>query len=250
MNAVVRTEALKLVRSPVGAIATLSLVVGTLALLGGIAAAVASGNPELTAKVGAGGTPDWPGLLTSAAQVTSAGGLLAGGVVLAWLFGREFADGTVVALFALPVGRGHIALGKLAVYAVWLVVVNTALTGGLLALGAALGYGAPSADTWSGLGRQLVLGVLMGASATPVAWVATVTHSLLAGVGGAIGLVVLAQVGVLAGAGGWLPLAAPVLWAVSEGSSVTIVQLGLTLVVTVAFASWTAASWQRMQVAR
>ncbi|PYG00935.1 ABC-2 type transport system permease protein [Georgenia satyanarayanai] len=250
MNAAVRSEALKLVRSPVGTIATLALVVGTLVLLGGITAALASGNPELTAKVGVGATLDWAGLLASAAQITSAGGLLGSGVVLAWLFGREFTDGTVVALFALPVGRGRIALGKLAVYAVWLVGVNAALTVGLLGLGAALGYGAPSADTWAGLARQLVLGVLAGASATPVAWVATVTRSLLAGVGGAIGLVVVTQVGVLAGAGGWLPLAAPALWAMSEGTAVTVVQLGLTLVVAAAFACWTAVSWQRMQVRR
>src|SRR5690606_20999878 len=89
LSTAVRSEALKLVRSPVGTIATLALVVGTLVLLGGITAALASGNPELTAKVGVGATLDWAGLLASAAQITSAGGLLGSGVVLAWLFGRE-----------------------------------------------------------------------------------------------------------------------------------------------------------------
>lgn len=250
MNAAIRVEALKLVRSPVGVIGSLALVAGTLALLGGITAALASGNPELTAKVGIAATLDWAGLLAGAAQITSAGALLGFGVVLSWMFGREFTDGTITGLFALPVSRARIALAKLAVYAVWAIVVSVLLTLGILALGLALNYGAPTAEVWAALGRHAVLTILTAAVAIPVAWVATVTRSLLAAVGGAITLVIVAQVGVLAGAGGWMPLAAPALWAMSSGAAVGPLQLTLTVAFSAAFIALTSASWARLQLNR
>ena len=56
MRAAMRVEALKLTHSLVGLIATLAVVAGMLALLGGITAGVAGGNPELVAKAGPAGT--------------------------------------------------------------------------------------------------------------------------------------------------------------------------------------------------
>src|SRR5699024_4307702 len=53
--------------------------------------------------------------------------LLAFGVALAWLFGREFADATVSGLFAIPISRPTIAIAKLCVYYCWVVLVAIAL---------------------------------------------------------------------------------------------------------------------------
>jgi len=250
MNTAIRVEALKLVRSPVGTIGTIALVAGTLALLGGITATLAGGNPELTAKVGTAATLNWNGLLASAAQITAAGGLLGLGIVLSWMFGREFTDGTITGLFALPVSRSRIALAKLAVYAVWAIVVSLALTLGILALGLLLGYGIPTVDGWASLGRQGALTLLTAAIAIPVAWIATATRSLLAAVGGAIALVVIAQVSALAGAEGWMPLAAPALWTMSAGAAVNPAQLSLAALFGIAFAALTTASWARLQLNR
>lgn len=250
MNAAIRVEALKLVRSPVGMIGTLALVAGTLALLGGITVALADGNPELTAKAGAAATLDWNGLLASAAQITAAGGLLGFGVVLSWMFGREFTDGTITGLFALPVSRSRIALAKLTIYTAWSIAVSVVLTLGILALGLLLGYGTPTADDWGGLARHGALTMFTSAIAVPVAWIASVTRSMLASVGGAIALVIIAQVGALAGAGGWMPLAAPALWAMSSGTAVTPVQLALAIAVGIVFAALTCAAWARLQLNR
>lgn len=250
MNAAVRAEARKLLRAPVGIIATLAIVGGTLALLGGITAALRAGNPELTAKAGAAASLDWSGLLSGAAQITSAGGLLGFGVVLSWIVAREFTDGTVTGLFALPVGRGRIALAKLLVYAAWACAVSLLLTLGILALGLALGYGAPTGEAREGLARQALLSLLGAALAVPVAWVATVTRSLLAAVGSAIALVVLAQVGVLAGAGGWMPPAAPALWAMTGGDGASAPQLLVSLAVGVVSAVLVCVAWERLQLAR
>ncbi|MDT0158336.1 ABC transporter permease [Microbacterium sp. ARD32] len=250
MKRAIRVEALKLTRSPVGIVAGLAIVLGLLALLGGISAAVAGGQPELVVKLGPAASADWGGLLSAAAQIMSAGGLLGFGVVLSWMFGREFTDGTITALFALPVGRGRIALAKLVVFLCWAVAVAVASTLGLLALGLLLRYGAPGPDAWVALGRQLALGALTAVSAIPVAWVATATRSLLAGVASAIALVVLAQVGALAGAGGWMPPAAPALWAISGGTAVSAGQLSLTVAVAALFAAVVAVSWSRLQLHR
>ncbi|MDR0591757.1 MAG: ABC transporter permease [Bifidobacteriaceae bacterium] len=250
MNAAIRVEALKLVRSPVGTIGTLALVVGTLALLGGITAALASGNPELTAKAGSAATLDWNGLLANAAQITAVGALLGFGVVLSWMFGREFTDGTITGLFALPVSRHQIALAKLAVYVVWAIAVSIVLTLGFLALGLVLGYYIPTADTWAGIAIQGTLGMLTAAIAVPAALIATLARSVLAAIGSVIALVVLAQVGVLTGAGGWMPLAAPALWAISDGANVSPAQLALAIAVGVVFSILTAAGWARLQLDR
>ncbi len=250
MNQVVRVEALKLTRSPVGVIGSAAIVLGIAVLCSVMMAALASGDPQLVAKVGPGASRDWPGLVGVAAQISGAGGFLAFGVVGAWLFGREFTDGTITGLFGLPVARGTIAAAKLAVYAAWATVVSAAVVAVVLLTGLVLGFGTPDAGAWEGLGRLLVLGVLSAGVAVPTAWVATITRSLLSGVSVAIGLVVVAQVGVLAGGGGWLPLAAPALWAVSGGTAVSVVQLCGPVAFAAVAATATAWSWHRLQLDR
>src|SRR5699024_1288664 len=141
-----------------------------------------------------------------------AGALITFGVVLAWMFGREFADGTITGLFTLPVSRGRIALAKLVVYAGWVLLVSTTLPLCVLVLGVLLGYGHPDAEASRSLARLCLLAALTGAAATPVAWVTTLARSLLAGVGTTLLLVVVAQIGALAGCGGCRPLAAPAVW--------------------------------------
>lgn len=250
MRAAIRAEALKLTHSQVGVIATLAFVAGTLALLGGITAGVAAGNQELIAQAGPTGVLNWNGLLAGAAQITAVAAVLCFGIVLAWMFGREFSEGTITGLFALPVTRGGIALAKLAVFAVWAVVVNVPLTAGVLVLGLALGYGPPDAETWVALGRLFILVLFSAGIAVPIAWIATLARSLLAAVGCTVALVVIAQVGTLAGAGGWMPLAAPALWALSSGAAVTGAQLALTLAVPGVFAGLVCLSWSRLQLDR
>jgi len=248
VRAALRVEARKLARSPVGLVGTLALVLGTVLLLAGTSAALVAGNAEVAAKLGPAATLGWSGLLLAAAQVTAAGGLLGSGVVLAWIFGREFTDGTLAALFALPVRPARTALAKLTVHAGWVVAVHLLLAPAVLGLGLVLGHGPPTADTWAGLGRQLVLGVLTGIAAAPVAWVTTLGRSLLAGTRCAIGLVVAGQVGALTGVHGWVPFAAPVLWA--TGHDVTVAQLGLTAVLAAACAAATSTTWARLQLDR
>lgn len=250
MRAAMRVEALKLVRSPVGVISTAAIAGGIVVLVAALMAATSSGDPAMIAKLGGSATFDWTGLLNTAAQITGAAGLIGFGVVLAWLFAREFADGTITGLFALPIGRGTIAAAKLAIYTVWAVSVSLLIAAALLLLGLVLGFGMPDASAWAGLGRQLSLGILTAAIALPVAWVATASRSLLAGVSCAIALVIVAQVGAITGAGGWMPLAAPALWAISGGAAVSGAQLALPAILAAVVGAGTIVTWRRLQLDR
>jgi ABC-2 type transport system permease protein len=211
--------------------------------------ALASGDPQVVAKLGALVDPGgWVGFLTSAAQVTAVAGLLGFGVVLSWLFGREFADGTITGLFGLPVGRGTIAAAKLVVYALWSVVTAVALAGMLLLLGLAAGLGTIPPDVVGLLTRQVAVTVLTAALALPAAWAATMGRGLLAGIGTILGVVVVAQVAVFSGWGAWFPFSAPGLWA--TGGPVSAVQLALVAPVALLFAALVVVSWRRLQLDR
>jgi ABC-2 type transport system permease protein len=250
MRAALWAETVKLTGSLVGRVATIALVVGIAALTGSILLAAASGNPQLVAKLGPGATADWNGFLLSAAQITGAGGMGGFGIVVAWMFGREFGDGTITGLFALPVRRATIAGAKLLVYAGWAVAVSVLLAAVLLVEGLIAGLGPLTEADAMTLLRQLALSIMTAAIAVPVAWAATLGRGVLAGVSVAIGLVVVAQFSVLAGAGGWMPLAAPALWAISSGVGVTAGQLSLLIPFVALAAAAVLVTWQRLQLDR
>lgn len=248
MRAAIWAEVVKLAGSTVGRVGSLAVVVGISVLSGSMLLAAHSNDPQLLAKLGPVATGDWTGFLLGAAQITGAGGLAGFAVVLAWMVGREFGDGTITGLFALPVRRSTIALAKLLVYGAWAVAMSVLLAVVLLLVGTIAGLGPLTDANWATLARQVALGVMSAAITTPVAWAATLTRSVLGGVSVAIGLVVVAQVSVLAGLGGWMPLAAPALWAVSGGTAVTPPQLLLLVPFALAAVLATVLTWQRMQL--
>ena len=101
------------------------LAVGVTVLAAAMVAAARTGDTEIVAKIGPeAATGDWSALLAVAIQITAAAGVLAFGVGISWLYGREFADGTIPGLFGLPVGRGAIATAKLLVYLVWAIAAR------------------------------------------------------------------------------------------------------------------------------
>lgn len=250
MRAAIWAEVVKVAGSTVGRVGSIAIVVGISILSGSMLLAAHSDDPQLLAKIGPVAAGDWNGFLLGSAQITGAGGLGGFAVVLAWMFGREFADGTITGLFALPVRRSTIALAKLVVYATWAAVMSAFLGLALVVVGTISGLGALSDDNWATLARQIALGVMSAAITLPVAWAATLSRSVLGGVSVAIGLVVVAQVSVLAGLGGWMPLAAPALWAVSGGTEVSPVQLLLLVPFAGAAILATALAWRRMQLDR
>src|SRR4051812_43083355 len=251
MRAAVWAEIVKLIGSTVGRVASIAIVLGIAAISGSmLLAAATSSDPQLLAKLGPVATGDWRGFLLGGAQITGAGGLGGFAVALAWMFGREFGDGTITGLFALPIPRTTIALAKLVVYALWVCAMSIALALALMAVGSVAGLGPLGESDWWMLARQCALCVMSIAITLPVAWAATLSRSVLGGVSVAIGLVVVAQVSVLAGLGGWMPLAAPALWALSGGVDVSGLQLSLLVPFGVLAIVACAVTWRRLQLDR
>lgn len=227
----------------------LLLVLGLCGLTATIVLAARSGNTQLLAKLGPqAASGDWTALLSAAAQITSAGGLLAFGVGASWLYGREFADGTVSGLFGLPVSRGRIAAAKLVVFAGWSVVVSVLMTVVLLGAGLVLGLGLPDGNAVTGLGRQFALGLLTAAIAVPAGWAASLGRGLLPGIAATVGILVLAQVAVLADFASWVPFVAPAMWALQPATSAVI--LLVVPSVPILFGAATVSLWRRLQLDR
>ncbi|GAA4048002.1 ABC transporter permease [Agromyces indicus] len=227
---------------------TAFLVVGIVVLAVGAAAGAASGDERLAAKLGPlAGAGGWNGLVGVVAQVESAAALLGFGVALSWLVGREFADGTVAGLFALPIRRSTIAVAKLVVYLAWAATVAVLLTGAVAIAGLALGHGVT--DAAASLLRIPALAVLTALIATPAAWAATAGRGLLPGIAATVALIAVAQVLAVVGVGGAIPFVAPALWAI-EPDAATGWGLALVPVTALAFAGLCARAWSRLQLDR
>ncbi|HEU4465639.1 MAG TPA: ABC transporter permease [Agromyces sp.] len=246
----VAVEARKAVASRVMVSITVLLLAGVAAIAFGMLLAAASGQEQVIAKLGPLAELDgWARLVGVVVQVTAAGGLGAFGVALSWMFGREFADGTVSALFALPVSRPTIALAKLAVYGAWAVGVAVLLTAVVAVLGLAMGLGASDGAGLAELARVPVLAVLTALIAVPAAWAATVGRGLLPGIGATVVLMVVAQVLAVAEVGTWIPIVAPALWAIAP-SSTPAAALLIVPTVPLAFGGLCAWTWARLQLDR
>jgi ABC-2 type transport system permease protein len=250
MSAALRAELVKLAASLVGRAATVAVVAGTTGLAAVMLWAVRSGDPGVVAKLGTAATDDWNGYIGAATQVTGAGGLLGAGLVLGWMVGREFSDRAIHGLFALPIGRATLVGAKLLAFGIWAAAVAVTLPTVLVIVGALAGLGTPDEDALRALARLAVVSAAGALLATPVALAATLGRSVLAPVGVSVALLVVAEVSVIAGAGGWMPLAAPTLWAVTDGVAAT---LGQTALVIPFAAVWVGASllaWHRLQLDR
>jgi ABC-2 type transport system permease protein len=226
------------------------LAIGVTVLAAAMVLAARSGDTEIVAKLGPqAATGDWPAFLSVAVQITSAAGVLAFGVGISWLYGREFADGTIPGLFGLPVSRGAIAGAKLLVYLAWALLVALALVLLLLGAGSAVGLGAPDTDVLVGLARQFALGALTALIAVPCGWAASLGRGLLPGIATAVGILVISQVAVIADFASWVPFVAPAFWAIHPDVH-TAVALVVVPIVPAIFGAATVLVWRRLQLDR
>ncbi|MDH3249834.1 MAG: ABC transporter permease [Acidimicrobiia bacterium] len=195
-------------------------------------------------------SPGWEGYLGMTGQISAAAALVGVGVVVSWVFGREHADGTFPALFALPVRRDAIALAKLMVLTMWVGVVSAAVVVTSWAAGA-LVVGSGSA-TVEGLAELGLVTLLTGISGIAVSLFASAGRGYLPGVGATILLIISAQVSVLFGTGGWFPPAVPGLIAVQGATgipTVSWIQIVAVPLLTGVVSATTVAWWRHAEVA-
>src|SRR5262249_621079 len=145
LNAMIWIELRKALRS----LLPLWTGLASLVLPAGIAFMIfAARHPQLTQQLGlisakanlvAYADTDWPAYLSLSGLLLAAAGFFLFVLIVSWVFGREFVDGSLKDLLAGPVRRASILLAKFLVAAGWSGAQALVLLAVTLALGALIG---------------------------------------------------------------------------------------------------------------
>ena len=183
----------------------------------------ASRNPQISQNLGlisakanllAYASTDWPTYLGLFGQIVGAGGFILFVLVTSWVFGREFADGTVKDMLAVPVPRSSILLAKFIVAAAWSGGLTLVIFSVGLVLGALMQLPQGSLVVVArGSAVVAVTAALVILAVTPFALVASVGRGYLLPVGVAVLTLMLTDLVVFAGWGEYFPWAVPGIYA-------------------------------------
>ena len=178
-------------------------------------------NPQLARQLGLLGTKanllvasaDWLGYLTMLIEFTALGGFFFFCLAVSWIFGREFSDGTLKDLLAVPVPRFQIVLAKYLIVSVWCIglIAETSITG--LILGAAVRLpGGSIAILLHGAGMLVVTSIMSIILIMPFAFFASVGRGYLLPIGIAVLTMILGNLAVTLGWGAYYPWSVPGLY--------------------------------------
>jgi ABC-2 type transport system permease protein len=166
----------------------------------------------------AGGAATWPYYLGILGQAIAIGGILLFSLVESWVFGREFADGTLKDLLAVPVARATILLAKFLVVVLWSLLLTVMLFLVSLLLGAAIGLSQGTTEVfWHGTATLAVAACLVIVDVFPFAFFASVGRGYLLPMGVTFLVLVLGNAVAIAGWGNYFPWAVPALYAEPNG---------------------------------
>ncbi len=162
---------------------------------------------------------DWPTYLGLFGQIIAAGGFFLFVLAISWVFGREFADGTLKDMLAVPVQRSSILLAKFIVVAVW----SAALTIIIFIVGLVMGAiiklpGGSLSVILQGSTVMAITACLVIAVVLPFALFASVGRGYLLPMGVAVLTLMMANLVVIVGWGEYFPWAVPGLYAQGESS--------------------------------
>ncbi len=182
------------------------------------------------------GTADWQTYIKFLALATGAGGIILFGLIVSWVFGREYSDRTVKDLLALPTSRSAIVFAKFIVVAVWsaALIVLICLLG--LVVGTLVGLEQVPVGIFLRGGLTIAMTALLTiALVTPIGFFASAGHGYLPPIGIMILVMALAQVSNVTGRGEYFPWAIPVLYSQGEAlGAVSFVIVILTSIVGIA----------------
>lgn len=166
------------------------------------------------------GEASWPAYLNLHAQMLAIGGILIYGFTMSWVFGREYADGTIKDLLVLPYSRIIIVVAKFSA----VLITNVLISIYIVLLGFLLGWGI-GLPGWSGeiigmgLKTLFIVTILTNVLSTPAAFIASYGQGYLAPLGFVIITLVLSQIIAAAGFGEFFPWSIPAMYSgVSEES--------------------------------
>jgi ABC-type transport system involved in multi-copper enzyme maturation permease subunit len=151
-------------------------------------------------------TADWPSFLSLILEMAVMFGIILIGVIMSYVFGREYTEETAKNMLALPVRREWFVCGKLIVTAVWFaalvatVLIEAVIVGFILGLP---GYDRGLLVTTIG---NIVATSALALLLSPVfGWIAIATKGYLAPIGATMLALILANVFAQTGWGKWFP---------------------------------------------
>ncbi len=184
---------------------------------------------------------DWRSYLEFFGMFIAAGGLGLFSLVISWTFGREFVDGTVKDLLAVPVARATILLAKFGVVAVWATGLAVAMCLSSVAMGALIQLpGGTVGVLLAGVGRALVTAALVLVTVLPFAFLAGVGRGYLLPIGVMLLTLLAANLLTLAGWADYFPWAVPGLYAMDKA---TVLPVSVTIVMVTGLAGGLATQW-------
>jgi ABC-2 type transport system permease protein len=170
-------------------------------------------NPEVARSIGLvgqkaqfafGGQPvDWSSFMSYISVMGGVGGLIMCSVIVSYVFGREYVEGTAKNMLCLPTPRSYFVFAKIIVSALWFLLLNLWMIAVSYAVGTILGLGGlTSAIFLTATGQLLRLALMSLCCSLLVAWIAVESRGYFAPLGFSIGTMALASV---FGRTGWAP---------------------------------------------
>jgi ABC-2 type transport system permease protein len=179
-------------------------------------------NPEISAKLGlvsakanllAYSATDWPAYIVLSSEFIAAGGFILFVIITSWVFGREFVDGTLKDMLAVPVSRASILLAKFIVVAIWSVGLVVEIYLASLLMGALIKLPAASPSIiLHGSNLMIVTSLMVIVVVTPFALFASIGRGYLLPLGLAILTLMMTNLVAIIGWGGYFPWAVPGLY--------------------------------------
>jgi len=245
---VVSTEFMKLRRTRITWVLGLLYAVGPLML--GFMMVVLK-NPELGQRMGllsakaqlTIGAADWPTYLMIVGFLF-VGGIIVLGIAQAFVFGREYVEGTAKNMLTLPLGRGVFVAAKLTVTAVWFLIMAALVYGEAILIGLLIGlpgFQGRMLTANAVVAARLCLQVLLLGSVP--AWIAVATRGYLAPLGLSILFLLVGDLFAHTGWGPWFPWAIPLMSAGAAGPDAPVPGAGSMLVLVFTFIAGAVAAW-------
>jgi ABC-2 type transport system permease protein len=185
-------------------------------------------HPALTQKLGLVGAKanlvtyaatDWSSYLKLLGEVISAGGFFFFVIATSWVFGREFVDGTLKDMLAVPVQRLVILLAKFAIVVLWSAAMGIIMLGFGLLMGFLLRLpGAEAGIITDGILTILVTLCLIIAVVLPFAFFASVGRGYILPMAAAVLTLITANLLMVVGLADYFPWAVPLLYSQGETS--------------------------------
>ena len=187
-----------------------------------------SKNPQISQKLGvmsakadlvAYAAADWSTYLELFGQFMAAGGFILFILIVSWTFGREFTDGTLKDLLAVPVPRASILLAKFIVVAAWSAALALVIFMAGLLMGFVLQLPGGSLNVIvQGADQVVVTALLTIPLVLPFALFASLGRGYLLPIGVAVVTLMVTNLIIIVGWGQYFPWAIAGLYTVDKGA--------------------------------